>query len=229
MRMKKSIYVIKNKINDKLYVGQSVDPHKRFLQHLSDAKANNDNSLLHKAMSMLGKENFYYEILEKDVENYNEMERYWIKKFDCKAPNGYNLTDGGEEPPTFYGENHPNSVISNETVLEIIEDLRNRTDLTQRQLAEKYNTNIQMITAINIGKTHMIEGIKYPIRKGTPYHLSEEDVDNVQWLLMNTQFTINTIAEYYDVSSGTIKHINAGRNHYNPQLSYPLKNGQSNR
>lgn len=122
--MKKSIYVIKNKINNKVYVGQAIDPQHRFIAHLSRAKTNADNSPIHDAIEALGKENFYYEILEKDIEDYNEKEKYWIKRLNCKIPNGYNLTDGGEEPPTFYGENHPRSVISDKTVYDIIDDLK---------------------------------------------------------------------------------------------------------
>jgi group I intron endonuclease len=122
--VKKSIYVIKNKINDKVYVGQAKDPQHRFISHLSRAKTNADNSPIHDAINKLGKENFYYEILEENIENYNEMEKYWIKKLNCKVPNGYNLTDGGEEPPIFYGEEHPNSVVTDEIVLQIINDLK---------------------------------------------------------------------------------------------------------
>lgn len=224
--MRKSIYVIKNKINNKVYVGQAIDPQHRFISHLSRAKTNADHSPIHDAIAALGKENFYYEILEKDIENYNEREKYWIEKLQCKVPYGYNLTDGGEEPPTFYGENHPRSVILDNIILSIIEDLKQNI-LTQRQIAEKYNTNTQMITSINIGKTHKIEGLQYPIRVGTPYHLSEKEIEEIQWLLINTQFTIKNIAEYYNVSTGAIKHINSGKNHYNLKLKYPLKTGRA--
>ena len=224
--MKKSIYVIKNKINNKVYVGQAIDPQHRFIAHLSRAKMNADNSPIHDAIKALGKENFYYEILEKNIEDYNEKEKYWIKKLNCKIPNGYNLTDGGEEPPTFYGENHPRSIISDKTAYDIIDDLKH-SKLTQVQIAEKYNVNTQMITSINNGTTHKIDCIDYPIRKGTPYHLLPEEVDNIQWLLLNREFTIKTIAEYFHVSEGTIKHINAGRNYKNSALSYPLKTGRA--
>ena len=155
--------------------------------------------------------------LEEDVEDYNEKERYWIKKLNCKVPNGYNLTDGGEEPPVFYGENHPKSVISDETVFKIIDDLK-WSKLTQKQIADKYGVNTQIITSINIGNTHKIDFMDYPIRVGTPYHLLPEEVDDIQWLLMNTQFTIQNIADYFHVSTGTIKHINAGRNYKNSAL-----------
>lgn len=99
--------------------------------------------------------------------------------------------------------------------------------LTQAQIAQKYNVNTQMITSINLGTTHKIDGIEYPVRKGSPYHLSPEDVENIQWLLLNRNFTIKDIAEHFGVSPGTIKHINAGRNYKNSALSYPLKTGRA--
>jgi len=36
-----------------------------------------------------------------------------------------------------------------------------------------------MITSINIGKTHKIKDLKYPIRVGTPYHLSVKEVAEI--------------------------------------------------
>lgn len=224
--MTKSIYIIKNKINNKVYIGQAVDPQHRFISHISRAKTNADHSAIHDAIIALGKENFYYEILEQNIENYNEREQYWIKYYNSIVPNGYNLTQGGEEPPTWYGEQHPRSVISNQDVLNIIKDLQN-SKLTQVEIAKKYNQNTQLITCINNGLTHKQNNLNYPIRKFSPYHLTKQDVEDIQWLLMNTQFKIQDIADFYCVSSRTIKHINAGRNYYNSALTYPLKKGRA--
>lgn len=225
MEKTKSIYIIKNKINNKVYIGQSINPQHRFIAHLSRANINADHSPIHDAIVALGKENFYYEILEENIPNYNEREQYWIKQYNSIVPNGYNLTEGGEEPPTFYGEDHPLSVVSNQEVLEIIEDLK-EDKLTQREIAKKYNKHFQLITSINNGATHRQDNLEYPIRKGTPYHLNIDQVEEIQWLLQNGQSKINDIADYYQVSPGTIKHINAGRNYNNPNLSYPLKTGR---
>lgn len=62
--MLKDIYIIKNKINNKVYIGQAIDTKKRFLSHLSRSKNNTDNSPIHDAINKYGRENFYYEILE---------------------------------------------------------------------------------------------------------------------------------------------------------------------
>ena len=75
-KISKDIYVIKNDINLKVYVGQSVDSKKRFESH---CKKNKDNSLIDKAIQKYGKEHFWYEVLEEKIQNYNEREKYWIK------------------------------------------------------------------------------------------------------------------------------------------------------
>ena len=63
--MKKcGIYIIKNKINDKVYIGQSVDIICRWYAHKNSANGNKQDSYtkIHKAMHELGTENFYIEI-----------------------------------------------------------------------------------------------------------------------------------------------------------------------
>ena len=58
--MKKAIYKIENKINHKIYIGQSVNPAKRFKQHCNTSKY---NSLITKAIEKYGENNFSLEIL----------------------------------------------------------------------------------------------------------------------------------------------------------------------
>lgn len=86
------IYKITNKINGKVYIGQSVDIDTRWRQHIN-AK---DDVLIHKSIQKYGVENFSFEILlECSEEMLNDWERDMISLYDCISPNGYNLTDGG--------------------------------------------------------------------------------------------------------------------------------------
>ena len=89
--IKKDIYIIKNDINNKVYIGQSLNSENRFKSH---CKPNKDNSLIDKAIQKYGKEHFYYEILESQIENYNEREKYWIEYYNSKKTNGYNILNG---------------------------------------------------------------------------------------------------------------------------------------
>jgi group I intron endonuclease len=122
--MKKAIYKITNLINGKIYVGQSKDPVRRWKEHKWDAFNSNckENSAIHKAFLKYGLENFEFTIIGW-FEDYNEKEKYYIKELDTLFPNGYNLTEGGDEPPHYYGEEHHNSKYTQELVDDIIKDL----------------------------------------------------------------------------------------------------------
>ena len=91
-----SIYIIKNNINDKVYIGQTtLNAEERFKQHLKDSSCCNTH--LYKAMRKYGKEHFYCELIEDNL-SYEQLllrERYWIQYFDS-VNTGYNLTWGGE-------------------------------------------------------------------------------------------------------------------------------------
>lgn len=94
-----SIYVIKNKVNDKVYIGQTSQRVKnRFAQHMKPCTlVSRGNYKFYKAIKELGKENFYYEILEMDVPESKAKEReiYYIEKYNSYE-NGYNSTPGGD-------------------------------------------------------------------------------------------------------------------------------------
>ena len=50
-----------------------------------------------------GKEKFTFQILEEcSVEELDEKESYYIKKFNCVIPNGYNVVDYSEGNHTLY-------------------------------------------------------------------------------------------------------------------------------
>ena len=89
------IYLIRNHITGKVYVGQTrYTLQHRFTQHLESA--GRSNSVLHKSINKHGAENFSIELLE-DVadELLNDREVYWIAKYNSVIPNGYNMTAGG--------------------------------------------------------------------------------------------------------------------------------------
>lgn len=89
--MKSYIYVIKNKLNNKSYIGKSNNPNKRFYAHRK-AKSHIGN-----ALRKYGKENFLFQIIEEcstEVDAYF-LEWWNIRYYGTKVPNGYNLNDGG--------------------------------------------------------------------------------------------------------------------------------------
>lgn len=96
------IYKITNKLNDKIYIGQTTKerPSDRFSQHrylANHLDQEKSNSYLHRAMNSDGVNNFSFDIIEKiNNEELNEREKYWIDYYNSLAPNGYNLTLGGD-------------------------------------------------------------------------------------------------------------------------------------
>lgn len=92
------IYKIENKINGKVYIGQSVDVYRRLKKHIWEIGSN--NNVLYKAFRKYGIENFTYELIEEcDIDKLDEREIYYIKKYnsyiEAENSNGYNLNIGG--------------------------------------------------------------------------------------------------------------------------------------
>lgn len=101
------IYKYENKINHKIYIGQSVDIKKRIREHRNAAfNINNKdyNMVIHKAIRKYGENNFQIDILEECLkEELNDKESYWIKYYDGYKQ-GYNATEGGDESHIHLGE-----------------------------------------------------------------------------------------------------------------------------
>jgi group I intron endonuclease len=94
------IYLIRNKINGKGYVGQTTHLiTKRWSQHKYQAR-NGKDALLGKAIRKYGIENFtIQEVVKCDVLLLNDLEIHYIKFYGTYAPtgHGYNLTEGSTD------------------------------------------------------------------------------------------------------------------------------------
>lgn len=92
------IYIITNKINDKVYIGKTdrtIDL--RWKEHQTASRENSKKHYkLYAAMNKYGIENFFIgKIEECTTEMANEREKYWIERFDSYNK-GYNMTLGGD-------------------------------------------------------------------------------------------------------------------------------------
>lgn len=94
-----NIYIIKNKINNKVYIGKTFNTiFCRFKEHIRDSrKQKTENRKLYRAIRKYGEDNFYIELLEGDIEEslLSNKEAEYIKIYDS-FNNGYNTTLGGE-------------------------------------------------------------------------------------------------------------------------------------
>ena len=97
----RGIYKVTNKINGKVYIGQSVDIGRRWRQHMTAE----DDIYFHKAIQKYGVENFEWEVIEQcKKKDLDERESYWIEYYDS-FNKGYNCTKGGGG--VGIGEDHP--------------------------------------------------------------------------------------------------------------------------
>lgn len=93
-----SIYIIKNKNNDKVYIGQTtLSVKERFNAHKKRSTLKNRNYKIYNAMRKYGVETFYVETIEENIplNMLDEKEIYYIKKYNS-FENGYNSTSGGD-------------------------------------------------------------------------------------------------------------------------------------
>ncbi|WP_079709744.1 GIY-YIG nuclease family protein [Paraliobacillus ryukyuensis] len=96
------IYQIKNKINGRIYIGQTTsDFHKRKKSHIATALGEYKSAIkypIHKAIAKYGVDNFEWEIIDtaKSREDLNKKEAFYIKKFKSLcSQKGYNIKYGG--------------------------------------------------------------------------------------------------------------------------------------
>ena len=207
--LKKSIYKIENLSNGKFYIGQSIHPQRRLVEHMYMARHHLDDLPIHLALAKYEKEAFSFSILEENIENYNEREAYWINYYDSLIPNGYNLLPGGQTSPVLKGENHPRNTLSNEKVETIVEYLL-FSDLSQKAIAEMVGTTERIVQSINKGETHHLDMYSYPLRRRY-CHYSQKTLEQIYWLLEYTDASLDSIAKFFGLTKGNISQINLGK------------------
>lgn len=96
------IYRYRNKINGKVYIGQTIDVERRKKEHLQCCE-NNTGFTFHRALRKYGYDNFEFDILHKVEANKPyfkiRMDELEMKEIQCHrsiTPNGYNIASGGQ-------------------------------------------------------------------------------------------------------------------------------------
>lgn len=213
------IYCYTNKINGKKYIGQTINPQIRYNAHKSNyqnPKNNEYNSLLHRAFRKYGFENFQYEILVKDIDNIellNELEIYYIKKFNSQSPNGYNVESGGKnclKPQTL--EHRKKEIwgqakLTEEEVIELRLAYKDNKSPTQIY-NEKYKDRLHYNSFLNIwiGKRYSLI-MPEVFQDGRHTKLTAEIVKRIRKDRLESKLSYDKLAEKYGVSKGTIADI----------------------
>lgn len=87
------IYKITNNVNKKIYIGQTI----RTIEERISEHRRHKETIMGRAFRKYGFDNFSIEVIDiaESMEELNEKETFYIKKFNSLHPNGYNLCYGG--------------------------------------------------------------------------------------------------------------------------------------
>lgn len=192
------IYFLKNKINNKVYVGQTW---RTLDERMKSGYVGCPK--IHRAIKKYGKNNFYYELITFcfTQEAADKIEINFIEKYDS-IKNGYNVCMGGSG--VMKGRKH-----TPESLAKIGKASKNISDETRlkRSLASTGERNGFY------GKKHSKESIaKISGENNHGAKLNDEKVIEINKLLDDGNLTLDKIGKMFNVSRSIISSINAGKN-----------------
>ena len=133
MNLNSGIYTITNIINNKIYVGYTVNFYQRMHKHFSDLKYNrHDNCYLQNAYNKYGKNSLVFEVLEYYEDNnlLPSMENYWCNMLDTHNKKyGYNI--GNTNP---FGT----TILSKDSLLKLSKSLtgKKHSEVSKQRMSE---------------------------------------------------------------------------------------------
>ena len=212
------IYCYTNLINNKKYIGQTINPKLRHTAHLSSAyngKASDYDSIFHRAIRKYTIKNFKYEILKDNLDTQEELnywEKFYIKYFDTFTPNGYNCTTGGdhyEQAPWTQEQRENLSLVKGELTLEEVKELREaykNGESPSKIFKEKYKDRFKhYYSFLNIWTGQRYSYIMpevFEMRSHTK--LNAELVKQIRQEYENNKLSYQKLGEKYKVSKSTI-------------------------
>ena len=154
------IYKITNLINGKIYIGQSINIQQRWKAHRSKPfykEGEQYQTPFYRAIRKYGLNNFSFEVIEECFESeLNDKEQYYIQYYDTINPaKGYNLTKGGQSGSI--------EVLLSDSQIKEIYELFINSNLTETEIAMKYNVSQRYISGINLGRYRIQPGYTYPL------------------------------------------------------------------
>lgn len=185
------IYLRTNKVNGKKYVGQATDLKAR--QRRWKANCQYAGKAINAAKNKYGINAFDFEILKEcEDDELNKWEMYFIKELNTKAPNGYNLTDGGE---TIIGYTH-----TEETKRKIGEANKGKEPWIKGKHLSKETRN--KLSELHKGEKNYFYG----------KHLSEEHKKKLSEALKGKKLSEETKKKMSDKRSKPVLQINKNTN-----------------
>lgn len=225
-----AIYCYTNLVNQKKYIGQSIDPNQRYKAHKSavyNEKSQEYNAPLHAAMRKYGFENFSYEILQEtnDVDLLNEMEIFYISYYNTQIPNGYNILSGGRNAlrgamPVEVKKKltWAQAKLSEDEV--IILRLAYANKESPRAIYDEfYKDKLHYNSFLNIWSGRRYKNIMPEvIENGRHTKLNEDIVREIRLEYKNTKTSYQKLADKYNIPKATIADIIKERTWKNVQI-----------
>ena len=132
------IYKITNKVNGKIYIGQSNDIKRRWSYYKNPPTTVEVNTLIMLALKKYGFNSFTFEVIEEcEIDQLNEREEYWISYYNSYWE-GYNMTSGWEHN---VGEANPNAKLTEKDVILIRTLYDLKTPETKKEIYNRLFAN----------------------------------------------------------------------------------------
>lgn len=225
--------------NGKVYIGLSNNIKRRIREHWQDERR--VKMICHFALKKYYSniQEIELDILEEldfvDYKILSEKERYWINFYSANNKDfGYNLTEGGTSLTEF---SSPHCKFKPEDIDRIYEMLLDGR--SNKKIAEEFNVSPDTISKINTGLKYKKEGYNFPLRNpkkmndfsgfGNVNALSKEKVDEIIFLLENSELTYEEISESAQVSYRVVFKINNGKIYQEENKLYPIRASRKKR
>lgn len=159
------IYMLRFTNTTKVYIGQSVNIEKRYLQHKANLVNKISNRKLNDAFSMFGLPRLEI-LLECSTEELDSEEDLALEIFDS-VKNGFNVYQyANQAPSTNTGTGAPNAKFTKAQIIEVFELLLNNT-LTFMEISNKTGVTVGVISNIACGRIHTWLSDEYPAMYNT--------------------------------------------------------------
>ena len=226
------IYKFTNKINGKIYIGQTNDIKPRKRGHKSTAfneKSHNYHCAFHNAIRKYGWDNFDFEILEEIDDSFgreylNEREIFFISYYQSlTSQNGYNITKGGDgcakEQKTFEECVACSKIFTLDEVIDI------QTMLIEGyayfEIYKKYpKLTDSFLSNISSGLNFYNEKLEYPLGKNKTRFSKDAQDEIISSIKSGIPYS--EIKEKFGISTGYISSINSGKRWHRDNEIYPL-------
>lgn len=210
------VYQIQNKINNKLYIGITINCAKRWRKHILQAQHAIKHAI-HWAILKYGVDNFIFKEIEtcNNWEHACERERFWIKELKSQGVQLYNETDGGDGTLGVrkYGADNPNygKEMKPHVKQELLKHRRKLTDeqiqeiltlyatgnYTQTQLSKQFDVSLTQMHRVVKGKSW---GNKNHDEIITKKNITEEQVKQLKEMYNSGNYTQKELATLFRLS-----------------------------